>query len=50
MYIQIIQVIDSEIVGEKLMVGVGETLYVKFQMNRSHIFDFESGERLELNN
>jgi multiple sugar transport system ATP-binding protein len=44
------ELIFRAIAPPKLMVGVGETLYANFQMNRSHIFDFESGERLELNN
>lgn len=44
------ELIFRAIAPPKLMVEVGETLYANFQMNRSHIFDFESGERLELNN
>jgi len=44
------ELIFRAIAPPKLMVEVGETLYANFQMSRSHIFDFESGERLELNN
>jgi multiple sugar transport system ATP-binding protein len=42
-------IIFRAIAPPKLMVGIGETLYANFQMNRSHIFDFESGVRVESN-
>ena len=41
------ELIFRAIAPPKLMAGVGETLYANFQMNRSHIFDFESGERFD---
>jgi multiple sugar transport system ATP-binding protein len=43
-------IIFRAITPPKLMANVGEILYANFQMKRSHIFDFESGERLEPNN
>jgi multiple sugar transport system ATP-binding protein len=42
-------IIFRAIAPPKFMTVVGETLYANFQMDRSHIFDFESGVRLESN-
>ena len=42
------ELIFKAVAPPKFIANVGDRLFANFRMDRSHIFDFESGNRLEL--
>ncbi|MHB8278241.1 MAG: ABC transporter ATP-binding protein [Candidatus Humimicrobiaceae bacterium] len=42
------ELIFKAVASPKFMAGVGDKVFANFRMDRAHIFDYESGNRLEL--
>lgn len=42
------ELIFKAVASPKFMAGVGDKIFANFRMDRAHIFDYESGNRLEL--